>query len=183
MVPHENTLAGSSYGKYFTRNLNLRLLKRNPEEWKTFQAKAKFPDHQPPSTEDPKSHPDKMQGIEETGQPTIHQKHSSDQPSSVTTKKEKKRKIRVDNEIDELFDKALGKKIKRAGLGDAEDQKGPKDNSGESESKGVRGLKKDKDKKRSKGGEAGDKVLEDVMTAIKSAPKDGDHKSKKRTKH
>lgn len=130
-----------------------------------------------------------MQGIEEKGQHNLHQKHSSDQPSTLasvstaTTKKEKKRKIRVDNEIDELFDKAIGKKIKRAGLGETEDQKGSKDNSGESESKGVRGLKKDKDKKRSKGGEAGDKVLEDVMTAIKSAPKDGDRKIKKRTKH
>ena len=39
VIPHEYALAGSLYGKFFTRRLHLSLLHRKPEEWKTLQAR------------------------------------------------------------------------------------------------------------------------------------------------
>ncbi|KAF8314735.1 ARM repeat-containing protein, partial [Clavulina sp. PMI_390] len=37
LIPHENSLAGSFYGKFFARNLHLTLLRRKPEEWRKMQ--------------------------------------------------------------------------------------------------------------------------------------------------
>ena len=39
VIPYEYALAGSLYGKFFTRRLHLSLLHRKPEEWKTLQAR------------------------------------------------------------------------------------------------------------------------------------------------
>lgn len=41
LIPHENFLAGSFYGKFFARGLHLTLLKRRPDEWKALQVKLK----------------------------------------------------------------------------------------------------------------------------------------------
>jgi nucleolar protein 9 len=41
LIPYENVLVASPYGKYFARNLNLYLLQRRPGEWKTMQAEKK----------------------------------------------------------------------------------------------------------------------------------------------
>src|SRR5258708_35488567 len=38
---HEQNLAWSQYGKYFARNMNLLLLKRDPDAWKARQASKK----------------------------------------------------------------------------------------------------------------------------------------------
>lgn len=39
LVPHEQFLAGSRYARFFTRKINLPLLKRNPQAWKEAMAK------------------------------------------------------------------------------------------------------------------------------------------------
>ncbi|KAJ3838506.1 hypothetical protein F5878DRAFT_661142 [Lentinula raphanica] len=39
VLPHEETFAASFYGKFFVRKMDLYLLKRRPEEWKTVQAR------------------------------------------------------------------------------------------------------------------------------------------------
>lgn len=91
------------------------------------------------------------------------------------SKEPRKRKTRHEDEIDEVFGKAIGKKVKRAGLGDGGTQS--KDVKPEEVPEKKR-HKKDRDVK------SKDETLEDVLGAIKSAPKDsGDRKKKKRTKH
>lgn len=105
--------------------------------------------------------------------------------------KEEKHKAGPQNEIDALFDATLGKKVKRAGLareGNEADagngllEKGAKEKH-KSKSKGQDGdLSKKKSKKRKDREEgATDKELDDVLGAIRSAPKeDKGHKKRKR---
>ncbi len=89
LIPHESFLAGSFYGKFFARNLNLYLLQRRPEEWRNMQAeRARNAKGQAsvPVTQ---------------AQPTSEQHtHSEDAPAA---KKKQKRKNRPEDEIDAVF--------------------------------------------------------------------------------
>ncbi|KAJ3752248.1 hypothetical protein EV360DRAFT_13609, partial [Lentinula raphanica] len=88
VLPHEQTLAASFYGKFFARKLDLYLLKRRPEEWKTGQVrKARKKANMIPST-------------------TFTTFTTSTDPPSFTSSKKRKREDRVKDEIDELFDAA-----------------------------------------------------------------------------
>lgn len=93
LFAHENDLAASFYGKFFARNLNLHLLRRNADEWKNRLARpaAQASEPQPP----PPKQADRL--IEDS-------------------KKTKKRR-QGDDEIDNLFDDAgLSKRTKRGAL-------------------------------------------------------------------
>lgn len=107
MIPHEQFLASSYYGKFFARNLNLYLLQRRPDEWKTMQA-------------DRKRAAGGLSGAT-TSEPTPSQaeKHSLSSTSSAVEKEPKKRKrgTRPDDEIDAVFSASLGKKIKKGAMG------------------------------------------------------------------
>ncbi|KAF5388249.1 hypothetical protein D9615_000027 [Tricholomella constricta] len=97
---HEQFLAGSYYGKFFARNLNLYLLQRRPDEWKTMQADRKRAQEQankPPPAPAPTS----------TATPTSPQKSAK-----------RKRHTQPEDEIDAVFNASLGKRIKKAALGD-----------------------------------------------------------------
>jgi len=98
LIPHEHFLAGSFYGKFFARNLNLHLLQRRPEEWKTIQAERK----------------------------RVAQGHSPRQLTAIEANAEdpapgrgrkRRRSARPGDEIDALFDAALGKKTKKGTFG------------------------------------------------------------------
>ncbi|KAJ7590769.1 armadillo-type protein [Mycena floridula] len=100
LIPHEQFLAASYFGKFFSRNLNLYLLQRKPQDWMDMQSRQ-------------------SQALKQSAAPV------SNTPSVVakstlesTAKKEKKRKRKADahNEIDDLFDVALGKKAKKGSL-------------------------------------------------------------------
>ncbi|KAJ7873385.1 hypothetical protein B0H14DRAFT_2720506 [Mycena olivaceomarginata] len=97
LIPQEQFLAGSYYGKFFARNLNLYLLQRRPDEWRTMQSDRKRAAG-PPAV----AAPSPVQSAEET-------------------KKERKKRnvMRPGDEIDDLFGAALGKKVKKAALVDA----------------------------------------------------------------
>ncbi|KAF8583989.1 ARM repeat-containing protein [Ramaria rubella] len=41
LLPHEQFLPGSHFGRFFTRNLDLPLLRRNPGQWKILQSKKR----------------------------------------------------------------------------------------------------------------------------------------------
>lgn len=86
----------------------------------------------------------------------------------------KKRKTRPVDEIDQVFEK-LGKKVKRAELnggGEPAAKKAEKEE-GQQETKSKKdGEKKKKRRKEEGEGEARDKGLDDVLGAIKAAPKD-----------
>lgn len=114
LQPHEQNLAGSQYGKYFVRNMNSLLLKREPEAWRTRQASNKEASISPPDGQAksvPISSPEK----------------SSEKPSTeVPPKLPSKRGKGEGDDIDKLFDSALGKKRKRSALPSArEDRKAP----------------------------------------------------------
>lgn len=106
LIPYEQFLAASFYGKFFARNLHLHLLKQRPKEWEDLQSNSKTanapkpgqPNTQPPSQPQPSS----------SATPV-----TSDDKSSK--KSSKKRNLR-DDEIDAVFDAALGKKTKKAAV-------------------------------------------------------------------
>ncbi|KAF7354953.1 hypothetical protein MSAN_01410400 [Mycena sanguinolenta] len=99
LIPQEQFLAGSYYGKFFARNLNLYLLQRRPEEWRTMQTARNRPVEQPAK------------------QPTVAVPPVESVEEASSKKEPKKRKRNAGgDEIDELFATAIGKKVKRAAL-------------------------------------------------------------------
>jgi nucleolar protein 9 len=140
-------LAASFFGKFFARNLNLRLLQRRPEEWRNLQSERKR------SKEEQATPTETVPTIETPVEPT---------PSD----KNRKRKVRPEDEIDALFNAKLGKRIKKAAL--SETTSLPDDPSKVIAVKDVV-VKK------------GDKELEQVLGAIRLAP-NSDGKSKKKQK-
>nr|GAT46208.1 predicted protein [Mycena chlorophos] len=102
LIPQESFLAGSFYGKFFARNLNLYLLQRRPDEWRTMQANKSKPaalaPALPPTT------------------PTLPEKDTDATPSPTKKRKRDREKEGPKDEIDELFAGTLGKKVKRAAL-------------------------------------------------------------------
>ncbi|KAF8895258.1 armadillo-type protein [Infundibulicybe gibba] len=97
LIPFEHVLAGSYYGKFFARNINLYLLQRRPQEWRDMQAKTKsggqttHPPHTPPVEKAPRQ-------------------------ASAGENLPKRKRPAPANEIDELFNASLGKKMKKAAL-------------------------------------------------------------------
>lgn len=105
LIPQEQFLAASFFGKFFARNLHLHLLKRKPEEWKALQSKPKPVPHDGAtkgSAGDPKDVP--------VG--AADAKTKQEKPE----RKKRKREERKEDEIDALFSSALGKKVKKAHL-------------------------------------------------------------------
>ena len=108
---HESNLAGSHYGKYFVRKMNLLLLKRDPDAWRARQASNR--EAQIPSTSGqvkpvPISAPDKS-----LEQP----------PTRAPPKLSSERKRKEGDDIDKLFDSALNKKQKRSALPSAQEER------------------------------------------------------------
>ncbi|KAJ6627419.1 armadillo-type protein [Mycena sp. CBHHK59/15] len=97
LIPQEQFLAGSYYGKFFARNLSLYLLQRRPDEWRTMQT-------------------DRSRPVAEPKVPA-----PSSQVLSMPAEKERKKRKRDagGDEIEELFSATIGKKIKKAALIDS----------------------------------------------------------------
>jgi nucleolar protein 9 len=96
-VAQEQFLAGSFYGKFFARNLNLYLLQRRPEDWRNLQSERK-----------------RTQEHQQTQQIQLPL-----EPKPLETLTDaRKRKSRPEDEIDALFNDKLGKRIKKAALVD-----------------------------------------------------------------
>lgn len=157
MIPHERTLAASFFGKFFARNLNLYLLQRNPEQWKTVQMNFKTASSSHVELSNKNLPPPSVE-LEVGTTETFIQQES--QASGADGMKYKKRKVRAEDEIDRLFEK-LGKKVKKAGLAaDTAADTTVQD--------GINQLRK---KHRKLTLAETDKGLEDVLGAIKVAPK------------
>ncbi|EPT01842.1 hypothetical protein FOMPIDRAFT_1161063 [Fomitopsis schrenkii] len=172
LMPHEHFLAGSFYGKFFARVLNLQLLKRNPDRWRDVQSGA---------------------GGSTGAQPTAAVTASSTSAVKATEERllvggtaggaedrlnKRKRKSHKEDEIDELFEATLGRKVKKAELKpiatDDADEKSRENKAAQKEGKIEKAGKKSK-----KGVKDADKDLQDVLGAIKAAPKDDKVKGKK----
>lgn len=125
--------------------MNLLLLKRDPDAWRTQQS-SESGGHIPPGG-----------GPTKSLSTSAPEKLSEKPPADATPKHPSKRKRKEGNDIDQLFDSALGKKQKRGALPTARGEPATVTNSDE-----VSGL-------------------ESVLGAIKDAPKgDKDRKHKKK---
>ncbi|XP_006459728.1 hypothetical protein AGABI2DRAFT_202089 [Agaricus bisporus var. bisporus H97] len=153
VFPHQQTLAGSFYGKFFSRNLNLYLLQRRPEEWRNFQTEKK----RQADVVYQSSLAKKQEAASSLPQVATSEPVASPQPT-------KKRKRKGD-EIDALFNASLGNKVKKAALGNEVKPPYPQASAAKEENSADR--------------DATDKGLLDVLGALKNAPK-GEKRKKKR---
>ncbi|KAK7061362.1 armadillo-type protein [Favolaschia claudopus] len=136
LISQEQFLAASYYGKFFARNLNLYLLQRRPDEWRALQTERHKPAQTAPASQAP---------VEET-------------PSKKHTEAKKRKRDQGGDEIDELFNAAMGKKVKKAAL--------------------VESISTESDVLQPNKPTKQDRGLSDVLGAIRAAP--GDHKGKRR---
>ncbi|KIK65684.1 hypothetical protein GYMLUDRAFT_258395 [Collybiopsis luxurians FD-317 M1] len=156
LIPQEQFLAGSYYGKFFNRNLNLYLLKRQPDEWKTFQSNKKTnATHSTTALVDQPS-------------TTGTQTSSVAEAVPIPSKKKRKREARPKDEIDDLFDSAR-------------DNKKPKGDKAVAAggTPVVPAAESIRNSKEAAGDKGVEKELKDVFNAIRSAPKTDD-KTKRR---
>ncbi|PPR04002.1 hypothetical protein CVT24_010495 [Panaeolus cyanescens] len=153
LINKEHVLAASFYGKFFAKNLNLYLLQRRPEEWRNLQSERK-------RAADQANKPVTVKAADPAPAKAPEQKRAE--------KETKKRKNRPEDEIDALFNEKLGKKVKRAAL---EDTTSPQKASAESIAAAEVSKKSKKDRKKAKEDGSGDKELEQILGAIRAAPK------------
>ncbi|TBU50501.1 ARM repeat-containing protein [Dichomitus squalens] len=192
LIPHEHALAGSFYGKFFARNLNLHVLQRDPERWKSMQATAKQPVPASGSASNPTAASRQPQpkslgqkpepGADVPAVTATAQKTDADADRGGGGKR-KAKGSRPQDEIDALFDATLGKKVKKAELASVDKIKGKEDVESKSKSKTKDGEKKSKKRKDEEEGAAADKDLSDVLGAIRSAPKDDKGPKKRKRAH
>lgn len=159
LIPHETRLVGSRYGKFFVRGLNLFLLKKDPEAWKSKQAQSLIP-----HTQAIRVAPLSKDGADGT---KIH--------TSIEISDAKKRKRDVPkDEIDVVFSSALGKRQKK-------DKESLPGQPAEDQSQSVHGDEAEL-KSPAKSVPPMDKELDGVLTAIRNAPRDAKVKPKEKKK-
>ncbi|KAH9894177.1 ARM repeat-containing protein [Cubamyces lactineus] len=202
VVPHEHSLAGSAYGKFFARHLSLHVLRRDPEAWKRMQSESKSASASAAPTA---ARPSLLQTSETHGDtPKANGKvsegfgGSSDSESDVaetsTKKAEKikgKQRAQSQDEIDALFNATLGKKVKKAELVSVAKEKIDSVTRNGHAVDGGRHLEREKGRKgkrreeRDEGGNAVDvdKDLKDVLGAIRAAPKEDKGPKKRKRGH
>ncbi|KAI6128416.1 armadillo-type protein [Pisolithus croceorrhizus] len=111
IMPQEQNLAASYYGKFFARNLNIHLLKRRPDEWRQLQSNSKATANGETAEQTGAPAPTPSQSPSVASLPAVDK-----EALSPTRRSRKKRDLPAD-EIDVLFDTALGSKIKKAAVG------------------------------------------------------------------
>ncbi|KAI0771524.1 ARM repeat-containing protein [Trametes elegans] len=184
VIPHEHALAGSAFGKFFARPLSLHILQRDPERWKTMQAANKAAAAPSPAAganaqlrADP-SQRSKAHVAQTAGAPG--ETHVSTSDESQKKAEKRARKAHSQDEIDALFEATLGKKVKKAELATANATEGDSHRKHEEKEKSEKGKSKSK-KRKERDGESEDRSLQDVLGAIRAAPKDDKGHKKKRT--
>ena len=131
MLPHAARLAGSSYARYFTRGLALSLLQRKPDEWRRQYATPSSGGcaNTATSSSNKKSNT-KLRATAPsvvTVTPTNDNEHHDADPEEDDTgtsspakrereRKKRKRSAAAVDEIDVLFDDAIGRKVVRSAL-------------------------------------------------------------------
>jgi nucleolar protein 9 len=108
LIPHQQFLNGSYYGRYFAKNLNLPLLRRRPEEWKTLQTAHR-------SNSDSDAHRSTMTEAHHETQARPKTSALSARVSPLEAG-DRKRAVDTGDEIDALFDASLGKRVRRGAL-------------------------------------------------------------------
>ena len=157
---HEQTLAASYFGRFFAKNLNLYLLKKDPEKWKEAQVQA---------ANLGKNATRKAAAPQSKGSPAQTSEALEQQEPKP---RKRKREAKAEDEIDSVFASALGKKAKKGSLAQSSPLATTKTPVVQS---GTSNPIKPKEKSKPK-----DKDLDVVLGAIRSAPKDIKGGGKKR---
>ncbi|KAF8337152.1 armadillo-type protein [Amanita rubescens] len=106
LIPHDKDLATSYFGRFFVRNLNLQMLQRRPDEWRTTQTERKKQKEAQANTV-----------VEAVTAPAPATESKKEEEVEKDAKKANKRKRHSrEDEIDSLFDSKIGKKVRRAAL-------------------------------------------------------------------
>lgn len=112
-------LAGSSHARYFTRGLALSLLQRKPDEWRRQHA---TPSSSGAAAVSPNNTRSGITGPPVVATATLDERDHSDGeeagrpfPAPARERKKRKRSTAAD-EIDTLFDDAIGRKVVRSAL-------------------------------------------------------------------
>ena len=125
MLPHATRLAGSPHARFFTRGLALSLLQRKPEEWRRQHATPSSGGSANTATSS--SNKDKNTRVDATTPstivvvPTNNKDPEADEARTSSPERERRRKKRKRSaapadEIDALFDDAIGRKVVRSAL-------------------------------------------------------------------
>lgn len=176
LMPREHELAGSQYGKFFIRKLGLGVLRRDREAWRSAMVKTKAPEAQPR----------KGTGDDMPPRSSAAPASQSEIPGEEKSSKDdrKKRKKRGRDEIDELFDTKLGKKLVKAALETAAISSDPQPEAG-SHGHEVDGHEVAEEpqersaKKKRKHGRV-DRELGAILDAVRDAPAKLDQKKSKK---
>ncbi|KAH6896386.1 armadillo-type protein [Coprinopsis sp. MPI-PUGE-AT-0042] len=175
LIKHEQNLAGSFYGKYFARKLNLFLLQRRPEEWRNIQSQSKAHADQQAQAQIPQQ--GQHQNRAKSNAKGNHTADGGEDADHDTASPPNAAKRKRDNEIEDLFDAALGRKIKKAALGD-----GVTSANGVAKEQDTRSMEGKSSKKKRKSRDQQDPGLAAVLGAIRQAPKNEESRSKKKKK-
>ena len=131
MLPHAVRLAGSPYARSFTRGLGLSLLQRKPDEWRRQYATPSSGGCANPAMSSPKKKNNTR--LNATARPVVavaptnDNEHHNVDPEGDDAKmsppaerehgrKKRKRSAAAVDEIDALFDDAIGRKVVRSAL-------------------------------------------------------------------
>lgn len=171
LIPHQQTLSASYYGKFFARKLQLTLLQRKPEEWKAMQSRetvgAQVVDSNsqvqkqhnvPVETKPNKDSTGTSKGVHTAG--VEGQEMEGDEGGKEKKRQRKRKREEEGDEIDALF---AGVKENRFGKVSAQSSATP---IGASKTTVAEEKPKPKD-------------LESVLNAIKAAPKNETTKRRK----
>jgi nucleolar protein 9 len=130
LLPHATRLAGSPYARFFTRGLALSLLQRKPDEWRRQYATPSSSGRTNPSTSSPNKNDTRLKATAQSlvaVAPTNDNEHHDVDPAvdDVGTsspaergrgRKKRKRSAATVDEIDALFDDAIGRKVVRSAV-------------------------------------------------------------------
>jgi nucleolar protein 9 len=130
LLPHTARLAGSPYARSFTRGLALSLLQRKPDEWRRQYATPSSGCANPAKSSPKKNNTKtKLQAttpsVVAVAPTNDNEHHSVDLEEGDTSspaergrrRKKRKRSAAAVDEIDALFDDAIGRKVVRSALG------------------------------------------------------------------
>jgi nucleolar protein 9 len=183
LLPHAARLAGSPYARFFTRGLALSLLQRKPDEWRRQHATPSSGGGANTATSSPNK--DHNNGSKATAPSAVADHHDEDpegdgagtsSPERGRGRKKRKRSAAEADEIEALFDDAIGRKVVRSAL---EPVPAPA-----VKSETLRANLRSKQGRGEQGDRSGDQdrqaaELGAVVDAIKVAPR---HEGKKRSK-
>ena len=182
---HEHALAGSFFGKFFVRQMALHVLRRDPERWRSMQVESKAAAAAIAAPTQKVKAEAKAPAKPTIAAPAVEPDAAEDEQETARVKSKGKRRAQPQDEIDAVFDATLGKKVKKAELAAPDEDVSAKTKSKDKDrDTDSRKSEKKKGKRKRDGEEGGANAgLEDVLGAIRAAPKEDKGQKKRKRGH